>query len=60
MPITQIKLATSSDLNEIDILVAAYHQFEAIVLPLETRRLGVKHRLENEHLGRIWLIEFDS
>ncbi|MFT4562357.1 MAG: ribosomal protein S18 acetylase RimI-like enzyme [Gammaproteobacteria bacterium] len=60
MPIIKIRPCEPSELNEVDALVAAYHRFEAIDLPPATRRQGVMELLENDHLGRIWLIEFDA
>ncbi|MDA0821017.1 MAG: GNAT family N-acetyltransferase [Proteobacteria bacterium] len=60
MPLTQIRLARSSDLNELDVLVAAYHQFEGITLALETRKRGITQLMESNELGRIWLIEVDE
>ena len=55
-----LRLASAADLSTLMSLVAAYHEFEGIVLGALERGRAIATLLEGGDLGRIWLILVDG
>ena len=56
MSAAELHLAMSTDLDVLDNMVAKYHDFEKITLDPALRKRAIKRLLDDDRLGRIWII----
>ena len=59
MSAVEFHLATSTDLDVLDNMVAQYNDFEKITLNPALSKRAIKRLLDDDRLGRIWIIQSD-